>query len=101
MREGSILINTARSLLVDQQALLDELKSGRISAALDVFDQEPLPADNPFRTLKNVHLSSHVAGGSVQAAQRQGQYIADEVRRFFSGEPLKYAVRQEMLATMA
>jgi phosphoglycerate dehydrogenase-like enzyme len=101
MREGSILINTARSLLVDQQALLDELKSGRISAALDVFDQEPLPADNPFRALKNVHLSSHVAGGSVQAAKRQGQYIADEVRRFFSGEPLKYAVRQEMLATMA
>lgn len=101
MRDGSILINTARSLQVDQDALLAELQSGRLAAALDVFDIEPLPADHPYRKLGNVHLTSHIAGGSVQSAQRQGTFMAEEVQRFFAAEPLKYRVRGEMLATMA
>jgi phosphoglycerate dehydrogenase-like enzyme len=80
---------------------LAELKTGRFQAALDVFDQEPLPEDNPFRKLDNVILTPHIAGASVQARHRQGQYMLDELRRFFAGEPMLYQVTGDMLETMA
>ncbi|MCC6454103.1 MAG: hydroxyacid dehydrogenase [Caldilineaceae bacterium] len=99
--DGAIFVNTARSHAVDNDALLAELQSGRIQAALDVFDQEPLPADSPFLQLENVIVTPHVAGASRQARLRQGSVIVEEVIRFFSGEPLRYAVTGEMLATMA
>jgi phosphoglycerate dehydrogenase-like enzyme len=87
--------------VIDYDALLAELKTGRIHAALDVFDREPLPADNPFRELENVILTPHVAGASVQARHRQGRYVVEELGRFFSGEPLLYQVTIDMLDTMA
>ena len=99
--DGAILVNTARSWLVDEAALVDELSSGRIQAALDVFDQEPLPEDHPLRGLDNVFLTPHVAGASVQARRRQGQTMVDEIRRYAAGEPLRYRVTWEMLDTMA
>lgn len=101
LADGAILINTARSWLVDQEALLAELRSGRIQAALDVFDQEPLPPDNPFRQLDNVFLTPHIAGATVQARHRQGQVVVEEIRRFLEGEPLRYRVTREMLDIMA
>jgi phosphoglycerate dehydrogenase-like enzyme len=99
--DGAIFVNTARSHLVDQEALLAELRTGRIQAALDVFDQEPLPVDSLFRQLDNVILTPHVAGASGQARRRQGQVIVEEIGRFFAGQPLRYAVTGDMLATMA
>ncbi len=99
--DGAILINTARSWLVDQEALLAELRTGRIQAALDVFDEEPLPIDSPFRQLDNVFITPHIAGASIQARRRQGQVIVEELQRFFAGEPLRYRVTADMLETMA
>jgi phosphoglycerate dehydrogenase-like enzyme len=101
LQDGALFINTARSHMVDQDALLATLRTGRIRAALDVFDQEPLPLDHPFRQLDNVLLSPHVAGASVQARLRQGQTIAEEIQRFIAGQPLRYRVTAEMLETMA
>jgi phosphoglycerate dehydrogenase-like enzyme len=101
LQDGALLINTARSHLVDQDALLAVLRTGRIRAALDVYDQEPLPLDHPFRQLDNVLLTPHVAGASVQARLRQGQTIVEEIQRFIAGEPLRYGVTAEMLETMA
>lgn len=101
LQDGAIFINTARSHLVDQEALLAELRSGRIQAALDVFDQEPLPPDHPFRQLENVILTPHVAGASRQARLRQGQTVVEEIERFLANEPLRYRVTSDMLATMA
>lgn len=101
LRDDAIFINTARGLLVDQAALRAELASGRIRAALDVFDPEPLPADDPLRRLDNVFLTPHIAGASRQARRRQGNAMVDEIERFLKGEPLRYAVTEEMLATMA
>lgn len=101
LQDGAIFVNTARSSLVDQAALLDELRSGRIQAALDVFDEEPLPVDSPFRQLENVILTPHIAGASRQARRRQGQTIVEELQRFLTGEPLRYQVTQQMLETMA
>jgi phosphoglycerate dehydrogenase-like enzyme len=101
MRDGAIFINTARSWLVDGAALLEELKRGRLLAALDVFDEEPLPADSPLRSLPNVYLMPHVAGGSMQTALRQGKLMVEELSRFFSGKPLQFPVTLQMLQTMA
>ena len=101
LQDGAILVNTARSWLIDEVALLSELESGRIQAALDVFDQEPLPPDHPFRRLENVLLTPHVAGATTQARRRQGQTVVDEIRRFLGSEPLQYEVTREMLETMA
>jgi phosphoglycerate dehydrogenase-like enzyme len=99
--DGAIFVNTARSHTVDYDALLAELQSGRIQAALDVFDQEPLPADSPFLRLDNVIVTPHVAGASTQARLRQGSVIVEELTRFFHGETLRYAVTGDMLPTMA
>ena len=99
--DGAIFINTARSLTVDQAALLAEFQSGRIFGALDVFDEEPLPVDSPFRQLENVIVTPHVAGASQQARRRQGQFIVDEIARFLDGQALHYAVTRDMLAIMA
>ncbi len=101
LRDGAIFINTARSWLTDEAALFEALKTGRFIAALDVFDQEPLPADSPFRTLPNVYLTPHIAGLSTQTSFRQGKFMADEIERFFSGKPLQYQVTLPMLKTMA
>jgi phosphoglycerate dehydrogenase-like enzyme len=101
LRDDAIFVNTARSHLVDEQALLAELQSGRIQAALDVFDQEPLPEDSPFRQLDNVVLTPHIAGASRQARLRQGDFMVDEVRRFFAAQPLLFQVTAEMLDNMA
>ena len=101
LADGAVLINTARSWLVDPQALLAELERGRIRAALDVFDEEPLPADHPLRRLENVFLTPHVAGATAQARRRQGRIVVEEIARFLAGEPLRYPVTRAMLDTMA
>jgi phosphoglycerate dehydrogenase-like enzyme len=101
LRDGALFINTARAALVDEEALLSELQSGRISAALDVFSIEPLPIDSPFRALPNVILSPHAAGHTTDTYLRQGQAMVEEVRRYLRGEPLLFEVSAQKLPTMA
>ncbi len=101
IQDGACFVNTARSWVIDYDALLAELQTGRFSAALDVFDREPLPAENPFRELDNVILTPHIAGASIQSRRRQGRWMLEELQRFFAGEPLLYRVTADMLETMA
>lgn len=101
LRDGAIFVNTARAHLVDEAALLAELTSGRIRAALDVFAQEPLPPDSPFRQLDNVIITPHAAGHTRQARHRQGRIITEELTRFLREGKLRYEVTRDMLATMA
>jgi phosphoglycerate dehydrogenase-like enzyme len=101
LRDGALFVNTARAAAIDYPALTRELQSGRFRAALDVFPKEPLAADSPLRGLPNVILSPHVAGGTQQSRKRLGQAMVDEIGRFFRGEPLRYGVSKQMLATMA
>jgi D-3-phosphoglycerate dehydrogenase len=71
MRPGAWLINTSRGQLVEEAALIRALDSGRIGrAALDVFEEEPLPAASPLRTLDNVILGSHNASNTAEAVHR-------------------------------
>ncbi|HEX4214977.1 MAG TPA: hydroxyacid dehydrogenase [Candidatus Dormibacteraeota bacterium] len=101
MRDGTLFINTARAVLVDEPALRAELRSGRIRAALDVFWAEPLPVDDELRSLPNIVLSPHSAGHSVDTWARQGEAMVEEVLRFLRGEPLEYEVTADMVALMA
>ena len=101
LRDGAIFINTARSALVDEAALLAALKENRVIAAIDVFDTEPLPADSPFRSLPNAMLSPHAAGHTADSHKRQGATAVEEIGRFLRGEPLHHAVTTAMLSTMA
>jgi phosphoglycerate dehydrogenase-like enzyme len=101
LQDGAIFINTARSHLIDESALLTELQSGRIVAALDVFEQEPLPDDSPFRTLDNVIITPHIAAATHQTRHRQGQISVDEMTRFFTNSTLRYEVTRAMLDVMA
>jgi phosphoglycerate dehydrogenase-like enzyme len=77
LRPGAVLINVARGALIEPKALLKRLRQGDIFACLDTFEEEPLPASHPLRRLKNVFLTSHIAGGSP----RMRAEAADEVVR--------------------
>lgn len=101
IQDGALFINTARSHVVDADALYASLRENRYQAALDVFDTEPLPVDSRLRSLPNVTLTPHIAGKSENARKRQGALIVDELRRYARGEPLTQQVTLDMLDTMA
>jgi len=101
LRDGAVLVNTARGALVDMQALTDELASGRIDAVLDVTEPEVLPADSPLYELPNVFLTPHVAGAMGAETQRLAALAIDEIERLARGEPLAHEVRREDLARVA
>lgn len=101
MPDGAGLVNTARSWLVDEGALVRELATGRLDAALDVYDAEPLPVDHPLRRLPNVLLTPHHAAATVEGRRRQGSIVADEVRRFLHGRALEHEVRRAALDSIA
>jgi phosphoglycerate dehydrogenase-like enzyme len=101
MPPGAYLINVARGGLIDTQALVAELRAGRITAALDVTDPlEPLPANHELRRLPNVLLTPHIAAGGLETRRAIGEMAVGEVERFFKGEPLENVVTRKMLATM-
>lgn len=94
MKEGAVLINTARGTLVDQAALVAALKSGHLGGAgLDVYEPEPPAADNPLFQFDNVVVTPHIAGGTRSAYQEKMRAIFENIRRFAAGEPLKNQVK--------
>jgi len=95
MRDGAVLVNTARAAVLDMDALYAEVSSGRLDAGLDVFDVEPLPVPNRWRRLPNVLLTPHLGGATVESRRRAGQLVVEEVSRFLAGLPLRYPVRRE------
>jgi phosphoglycerate dehydrogenase-like enzyme len=101
MRDGSTLINTARGALVDEDALIAELETGRISAILDVTDPEIPPPGSPLFRLPNVFLTPHIAGAVGSERTRLGDLVADEVERFVSGRPLQHQVQPSLLRQLA
>jgi len=97
MKPTAYLINTARGPIVDEEALFQALKEKRIAgAALDVFDQEPLPANSPLRTLDNVYLSPHAAGQTDGAMRAMGTMAADNVIAVLKGEKPLGLVNREV-----
>jgi phosphoglycerate dehydrogenase-like enzyme len=96
MPQGALLVNAARGPIVDTNALVDALNAGRIRAALDVTDPEPLPPGHPLWNCPNLLLTPHVAGSSPQFAPRSLRTAAGELRRYIDGEPLYNVVQAAM-----
>ncbi|MET7707818.1 2-hydroxyacid dehydrogenase [Micromonospora sp. NPDC005413] len=92
MTDGALLVNVARGRVVDSEALLAELNAGRLHAALDVTEPEPLPADHPLWSAPNVLISPHVGGLTAAMAPRARRLLVDQVRRYAAGEPLRNVV---------
>lgn len=101
MKTGATLINTARGALVDEAALLDQLRTGRINAVIDVTDPEIPPPSSDFFTLPNVFLTPHAAGAIGTERQRLGIMAVEEVERFVAGQPLRHAIMPEALERLA
>jgi phosphoglycerate dehydrogenase-like enzyme len=95
MADGAVLVNAARGAVVDTDALVAELNSGRLLAALDVTDPEPLPADHPLWTAKGLFLTPHVGGTCRGADERSWRIAAAEIARFAAGEQPKNLVHGE------
>jgi phosphoglycerate dehydrogenase-like enzyme len=93
MRQGALLVNAARGPIVDTDALVEALEQGRIRAAIDVTDPEPLPAEHPLWSCPNLLITPHVAASTPQFAPRGLRTAADELRRYMKGEPLKNVVQ--------
>jgi phosphoglycerate dehydrogenase-like enzyme len=93
MKQGTLLVNSARGPIVDTNALVVALNAGRIRAALDVTDPEPLPDGHALWKCPNLLLTPHVAGSSPQFGPRSLRNAAEELRRYMKGEPLKNAVQ--------
>ena len=88
MPDGSVLVNAARGPVVDTEALLAELTAGRLRAALDVTDPEPLPADHPLWHAPGVVITPHVGGASDALWPRAYRLVSEQLERFAAGEPL-------------
>ena len=91
--DGALLVNVARGKLVHTDALVAELSTGRIRAALDVTDPEPLPSDHPLWRQPGVLISPHVGGASSAFFPRADRLIAAQLNRFVAGQPLENIVR--------
>ncbi|MFE2328014.1 MULTISPECIES: 2-hydroxyacid dehydrogenase [unclassified Streptomyces] len=92
MKDGALLVNVSRGPVVDTKALLGEVESGRLRAALDVTDPEPLPAGHPLWHAPNVLITPHVGGSSSAFEPRAKRLLARQLGRFAAGEPVEHTV---------
>jgi phosphoglycerate dehydrogenase-like enzyme len=93
MRPDALLVNAARGPIVDTGALLELLQAGRLRAALDVTDPEPLPADHPLWDAPGVLITPHFAGDTLPADRRAFALVGEQVGRYVRGEPLLNVVQ--------
>jgi phosphoglycerate dehydrogenase-like enzyme len=92
MKDGALLVNAARGVIVDTDALLEALTSGRIRAALDVTDPEPLPPGHPLWQAPGLLLTPHVGGAVYLARERAYRVVSEQLARLAAGEPLLNAI---------
>jgi phosphoglycerate dehydrogenase-like enzyme len=92
MKDGAVLVNAARGPVVDTGALVTELRRGRLRAALDVTDPEPLPEGHPLWTAPGVFITPHVAGSTPASIRRARKLVRSQMLRYLSGEPLNNVI---------
>ena len=102
MKPSAILVNISRGPIVDESALIEALRSGRLAGAgLDVFDREPLPADHPFRSLDNVVVTPHVGYVTEQLFRAAWRRMAQDVAAYLDGSPIRVVIDPEDCPPMA
>ncbi|SDP77051.1 Phosphoglycerate dehydrogenase [Streptomyces sp. cf386] len=92
MKDGALLVNVARGGVADTKALLAELETGRITAALDVTDPEPLPREHPLWRAPGVLISPHVGGPTSAFLPRAKRLLVDQLSRYVNREPLRNVI---------
>ena len=98
MKPGAVLVNTSRGAVVDEAALVDALRSGRLAGAgLDVFTEEPLRTDHPLLALPNVTVSGHIAFYSEESTQQMRRDAAEQVVEAMEGRPPAFLVNRQVL----
>lgn len=95
MKQGALLVNAARGVVVDTPALLAALHSGRICAALDVTDPEPLPEQHPLWSAPNLLITPHIAASTPMFMVRAMEFAGAQIARYLRGEPLENIVTGE------
>jgi phosphoglycerate dehydrogenase-like enzyme len=94
MRDDSLLVNIARGLVADTDALLSHARTGRLRLALDVTDPEPLPDGHPFFALPNVLISPHVGGVTTAMLPRMARLLGEQIDRMLRGDdPVNVVLR--------
>ncbi|MFO7899469.1 MAG: NAD(P)-dependent oxidoreductase, partial [Planctomycetota bacterium] len=86
MKDGAVLVNTARGAIIDTGALIEKLKERTVWAALDVYEQEPLPEDSPLRGMRNALLLPHQGGPTPDWRPRMGEHALENLTRYVAGE---------------
>ena len=92
MKDGALLVNVARGPIVNTNALVAELNTGRITAAVDVTDPEPLPSDHPLWRAKGVLISPHVGGNTTAFESRARRLIQSQLQLLADGKPLNNVI---------
>ena len=99
--DHAVLVNTSRGSLIDEAALVEEVRRRPLYVYLDVTDPEPPAVDSPLRNERNILLTPHVAGAMNQGRRDMGRLAIEEAMRFLRGEPLDHEVTRTMLRTQA
>ena len=95
MKDGALIVNAARGSLLVTEALCAELRAGRLRAAMDVTDPEPLEPGHPLWTLPNVLITPHVAASTPVSAKTAVSFVREQVQRFITGQPLRNMITGE------
>ena len=98
--DGALLVNTSRGSVIDEAALAEALKTGRFRAVLDVYEKEPLPMDSPLRGLPNVTIIPHQAGPTTDQFCHITITLAEEIKNFQAGKPMRMEISKEYAAKM-
>ena len=92
IRPGGVFVNVGRGAIVDEAALLRVAQEGKILLGLDVFSVEPLPVDSPFRGLRNVSLTPHIAGPTTDRRRDAGAFAVENLSAYAAGRPLRAVI---------
>lgn len=101
LKDGAILVNTARGSIINEQDLIGELKTGRIFACIDVTQQEPPIKENELRNLDNCVLTPHIAGAYTNGLKRVALHACEETERLISGNKMRAEVNLDNLSNLA
>lgn len=101
MKDGAVLINTARGAIIDEPALCRVLRKGRISAVLDVYEQEPLPGDSPLLQCENALLMPHMGGPTIDRRKAVTLSLLEDIRRYLKGDAMDCEIAYEYAKKMS
>jgi phosphoglycerate dehydrogenase-like enzyme len=98
--DGTLLVNTSRGSVIDEEAMAKELQKGRFKAFLDVYEVEPLPMESKLRGLENVILIPHMAGPTVDRRKMVTKALLEDITRYYKGLPLEHEIGREYAMMM-